>query len=397
MDKKHLAALLHHENSVFQEIELILASGEVALDIEREKRETEPDTQRDGKLFTDSIKDTTRIFWDIETQKAGSNEPNLVFLLGLKSPDGSNAWGSLRAEIPLAEVVQHINEVKYDEGDIYLKHASLGILPLSTLESYSEDKTIAAFPWDETRWRSTENLQTFDTSEGRFFYVVTDVIPDELQVITILHGDQFHAAARQTRSILVYLTAAMILIGAFLARYLGGKVVRPLQRIAIATEKMASGHLAEIDDTRAPGELRGILLSFNEMVRKLRQTMVSRDYIESIFVSTREGIMVVTLEGAIEKVNQAASSLLGYPEDELVGMHCRQVFADKEKDWLELLTEGAGKNSERVLLHSLGQTRKVQFSWALFNNMDGETQGVVCIFQETTPLRTLSRRPMSDS
>ncbi|MFH0790573.1 MAG: ATP-binding protein [Candidatus Omnitrophota bacterium] len=80
-----------------------------------------------------------------------------------------------------------------------------------------------------------------------------------------------------------------------------------------------------------------ILGIFNWEVRKkledtLYETTKQNVYVDNIFVSIVDSLLVIGINGKIETVNPATVELLGYKEHELIGMPVESVFAEKETE-----------------------------------------------------------------
>ena len=67
----------------------------------------------------------------------------------------------------------------------------------------------------------------------------------------------------------------------------------------------------------ALGQLAAV---FNDMRDRLRSTTVSRNYVDRILSGMNETIIVTTADGSIKRINRATTELLGYAENELLGM-----------------------------------------------------------------------------
>ena len=117
----------------------------------------------------------------------------------------------------------------------------------------------------------------------------------------------------------------------------------------------------------------------------MRNTTVSRDYLDDVLESLHESLLVVNLEGHIERVNKGTCSLLGYTSEELLGEPAGLVFAESstgELRWIDQITHtNTDHHAERIYRHKNGELIPVAFSWARFNSPDGNTQGVVCLAQ----------------
>ena len=81
---------------------------------------------------------------------------------------------------------------------------------------------------------------------------------------------------------------------------------------------------------RTNDEIGQIAQSFNNMLFQLDNTTVSKDYVDSILLNMSEALFVIDTDKLVEKVNDAAVSLLGYSQEELQGQAVGFLYASKE-------------------------------------------------------------------
>lgn len=131
-------------------------------------------------------------------------------------------------------------------------------------------------------------------------------------------------------------------------------------------------------------KLRSQLLETRE---DLISTTVSKSYVDNILKSMAETLMVIDPDGTIQRVNQAAISLLGYERDELVGRSAGDVF-EEGVDVLSLFKQSALNDVIRSIDTSVvtkdGRHVAVSLSGSVMRDDDGEIQGMVCVAQDIT-------------
>jgi len=126
------------------------------------------------------------------------------------------------------------------------------------------------------------------------------------------------------------------------------------------------------------------------MMEDLRNTTVSKDYMDNIIKSMADSLIVVNKDATIKRVNQATITLLGYKEDELIGNPISMVFEEEEK----LLFEKSGisdlvkadyvTNVEKTYLSKDGGKIPVLFSGSVMRGEEGKIQGIVCVATDIT-------------
>ena len=131
-------------------------------------------------------------------------------------------------------------------------------------------------------------------------------------------------------------------------------------------------------------KLRSQLLETRE---DLISTTVSKSYVDNILKSMAETLMVIDTDGTIQRVNQAAISLLGYERHELVGRSAGDLF-EEGVDVLSLLKQSELNDVIRRVDTSVvtkdGRHVAVSLSGSVMRDEDGEIQGMVCVAQDIT-------------
>jgi PAS domain S-box-containing protein len=192
--------------------------------------------------------------------------------------------------------------------------------------------------------------------------------------------------ARSRQSFTLSLVALAVFMG--LLVLLTRRIVLPIRALSQRTTLVAAGRFDEGGEVPHLGndEVGDLAKSFSGMTRSLRETTVSKSYVDEIIRSMADTLVVLDSQGRIRTANRAALQLLGYAEPELLGQPFRAVCPD--------LFEGAGdatldrlgskSNLETTYLARDGRHIPVSFSTAQMRNADGSVQGTVCVAQDIT-------------
>ncbi len=196
---------------------------------------------------------------------------------------------------------------------------------------------------------------------------------------------------RDLRSLLRFfllVAVAGLVIISIIAYYLAGYLSRPIRELAVAAALLAKGNLTTKVRSRASGEVQLLIDSFNRMAHDFERTTVSRDYVDNIVSSMMDTLVVVSPEGAITRLNEAACFLLGYREEEVVGFPFRLILGEEPGSAAtgveEVLARGSISNQERWYRGSDGRRIPMLFSASVMRGSDGNVQGVVCVAQDIT-------------
>ena len=91
-----------------------------------------------------------------------------------------------------------------------------------------------------------------------------------------------------------------------------------IRQLKEQAEKLREADFGEPLPVTQGDELGALAAMFNDMRDKLRNTTISRDYVDSILSGMNEAIIVTDSDGIIKRINKATTHLLGYEEAELV-------------------------------------------------------------------------------
>jgi signal transduction histidine kinase len=123
------------------------------------------------------------------------------------------------------------------------------------------------------------------------------------------------------RTVSMGLTVAGLSVAALLAvQYFRlRRLLQPLKSLTVFTTEVGAGNFTHKAPVARLDEVGQLAVAFNRMLEDLAVTTVSRDYVDNIIRSMGESLLVVDNAGFIRTANQAAISLLGFSEQELLG------------------------------------------------------------------------------
>ncbi len=130
--------------------------------------------------------------------------------------------------------------------------------------------------------------------------------------------------------ILGFVTLMMVFIGLWVSLKISRGITVPIQSLAMATEKIASGDLDVHVAAKSEDEIGLLINSFNQMVTQIKDSKVSlekayeesdkrRLYLENILQNINSGVLFLDSSGRIVTVNAAASSILNVQSEDVVG------------------------------------------------------------------------------
>ena len=129
-----------------------------------------------------------------------------------------------------------------------------------------------------------------------------------------------------------------------------------------------------------------------ELVEKL-EIERSKIYLENIFATLSDAVLVVSQGGTIQTVNRSAQSLLGYNENEMIGMPVDTVIHGTDREgrstspspspWdgkrISVFKRAPFENREETLWTKAGEKIPVLLSLSFFGGKDGGSPGAVFV------------------
>lgn len=152
--------------------------------------------------------------------------------------------------------------------------------------------------------------------------------------------------------------------------------------------------MASLDFThQASSSERGDMLDavasgLNMLQEELRHSTVSRAYLDGVMRSMSDMLIVTRPDGRVKSVNQAALTLLGYEESELVGqpmsMVCGEAGSGRACDAVKIAAHGGTVPQETTFRTREGREIPVSCSCSLMQSKGERGGDVVCAAQDIT-------------
>ena len=224
--------------------------------------------------------------------------------------------------------------------------------------------------------------------------IVNDQIVRNTQAIRTKTSETIASNIRTTILLSSIIILILFVIGLFTV-----KLVQPIKKLSIGAKKIGAGDLAHKVSIDLNDEIGHLAEAFNQMTHNLRETTVSKEYVQNILKSMNEALIVITPDYNIETVNQATCDLLGYTAEELVGKPVEKIFGaiDGEKNSEKklnhkfkiekLVQQKFIKNIEETFLKKDGSEFPVLFSAAAMLDQDEAIQGTVCVASDIAELK----------
>ncbi len=125
-----------------------------------------------------------------------------------------------------------------------------------------------------------------------------------------------------------------------------------------------------------------------QVAERTAQLYLANQHLENILNTIGEALLVLNPSGQVTQTNPAALRMLGYNNDEILGMPIGDIFEEENVDqaqafmgtWLEaLIRTGALDTIEASFIASDGERIPILFSRTAIQDAAGTVQDIVCI------------------
>lgn len=169
----------------------------------------------------------------------------------------------------------------------------------------------------------------FDTAKpDRYVVMVSSTLRDNVL-----------EANRQVRRQFIIATIALTCLGAAIAIFVGGLIVRPLKRLTQAVHDVTSGKTSSSElltaDIGLRDEVGALARAFRGLLISLRARQIAveekQEHLHAILSTAVSPIVVINEAGIIQEANQATTRLFGYPLEMLLGNNVSMLMTDMHR------------------------------------------------------------------
>ena len=161
-------------------------------------------------------------------------------------------------------------------------------------------------------------------------------------------------------------TALSVLVLVALAFMIARNFTRRIRVIKQAADKLSMSDFGEEIPEEQPDELGELARAFRDMRDRLRDTTISRDYLDSVLSNMSDAIIVTSADGTITRVNDATERMLLYRESELLGKKVDEIV-DVEKGGVLIVEDHMEVPREAFLFNKNGNTIPISYTGSRLN------------------------------
>lgn len=188
------------------------------------------------------------------------------------------------------------------------------------------------------------------------------------------------------------ITAAIFAIA--ISLLIASRITKPLKALEQGTKNVIMGNLDVSVPITSDDELGSVAGAFNKMTAALRETTVSKDFMDGIVESMNEAMVVLDNDRSITTFNSAAEKMLGFNVDELKGLPVDSIFYDPENHpvdggrWQAIMANLLS-NAQTEFRTKEGHRVPVTISTAPMKDKEGAAHGVVLVARDMSEVYSL--------
>jgi len=166
-------------------------------------------------------------------------------------------------------------------------------------------------------------------------------------------------------------------------------VAQPLDWLASALRRTASGDFAAEPAGRRGHGLDELFSAFEFMRDRMQESVVSRDYFDRLVANISDAILVTDAAGQIARANVAAAKLLGYGDDDMLGLPISDIVAESEQDTVR---SSVSAPRDGIFTHRDRTRIPVSYTVSELRTDEGELEGRIYAVQDVAERRRVEQR-----
>jgi diguanylate cyclase (GGDEF)-like protein/PAS domain S-box-containing protein len=165
----------------------------------------------------------------------------------------------------------------------------------------------------------------------------------------------------------------------------------PISALVRTANRIGEGDYSRPLDVKRRDELGQLQDAIERMRQNLRETTITKNYLNTVLNSLGDAVLVTSPDGIIKSSNDAAQQLFGHPESEINGKALLDFIDEPHRASFDL-SQTAGENRETVIRTASGQTIPVSMAASPVTTADPQFQGHIFVARNITERKRAERR-----
>ncbi len=184
----------------------------------------------------------------------------------------------------------------------------------------------------------------------------------------------------------------ILFVATWIALLLSRQIISPISALLVAAGEVRKGNLGHRVHAKAIDELATLVRAFNEMMQELeansRELENRRRFTETILESIPTGVLSVSAEGRIQRVNRALQGLLPQEQVERAA-HLSDLFSRDDASEIQYLMKRArrtGIAASQIEVHTPAQVLHLAVTVSALPAQPPAEQSFVVVLEDTSEL-----------
>lgn len=169
------------------------------------------------------------------------------------------------------------------------------------------------------------------------------------------------------------------------------KITRPISAMGRFAQRVGKGDLKTPLNVSSADEIGELADALRAMRETLKQTTISRDYLDLVLNSMNDAVLVTSPDGVIRRCNKGACELLEQTGEALENTHIRDLFADSARSEfsMDLLSSG---RAESIFIAGNGREIPVSLSSSAISSEQPQDQGYILVARNISEQKRAEKR-----
>src|ERR1700681_3522360 len=184
----------------------------------------------------------------------------------------------------------------------------------------------------------------------------------------------------------------ILFVATWIALLLSRQIISPISALLVAAREVRKGNLSHRVRAKAIDELATLVRAFNEMMQELEanshELESRRRFTETILESIPTGVLSVSADGRIQRVNRALQGLLPQEQVERAA-HVSDLFSREDAAEIQYLMKRArrtGIAASQIELHTSAQVLHLAVTVSALPAQTPAGRGFVVVLEDTSEL-----------
>ena len=227
--------------------------------------------------------------------------------------------------------------------------------------------------------------EKFEEAEEEFIELIDRLLEAELEELQIA-TQTAETSADLSIAVNLISTVIVVIVSILLAKLLEHTITKPIFKLKKAARDIGAGNLDTRVDIRSRDEIGFLANSFNWMAEQLKESNVSKSYVDLIINSLNEALIILDGNNKIKDINSGTTTLTGYNKQELIGksieflfkenrlpQHLEIIRLDPDRNWREKELELFSKNTPRSI--------PVALKASVLQTKQNNNKEIICLLQ----------------